>query len=115
MGFRACYSVFKLLVIFKLVEVTGFEPATRCLQGNRSPTELHPRVSRKTALVGRSSLLLYPARLLVFASMVLAPWAGSLPAPWRLVNYSLVTCTREGCVALSILLGPPSLSATYVD
>ncbi len=33
---------FALHFALHLVEMTGFEPATPCLQSRRSPTELHP-------------------------------------------------------------------------
>ena len=39
-----------------LVEMTGFEPVTPCVQSRCSPAELHPRI--QSSVVGRQELFL---------------------------------------------------------
>lgn len=36
-------TAFRRTAYIFLVEMIGFEPTTSCVQGRRSPTELHPR------------------------------------------------------------------------
>ena len=61
MGFRACYSVFNVLVIFNLVEVTGFEPALSILQGWCVPvTTTPPCYAERPPCSGGPSALISP-------------------------------------------------------
>jgi hypothetical protein len=55
-------AIFKVLHFFifpyphKMVEMSGFEPPTPCLQGRCSPTELHPHTTMIRHMVGLGGL-----------------------------------------------------------
>lgn len=84
-------------VTTKLVEKAGFEPATRCLQSSRSPTELHPRES------GFAQRCVFPARHLVPLTLMISRRPGRS-----------VARNGGGCwIRTSVLLRPDLQSGTF--
>ena len=53
--FALLFGSHKTQIVEGLVEMTGFEPATPCVQSRCSTTELHPRPNDRRATAGRAS------------------------------------------------------------